>query len=128
MISKITQQIVSTALVGAVVLGGLHGRDLAKLSADHADARLQAADTQSATGGALSKIASDLHNHIDKQSLHSLLLKAGAVDGNNNHIDSRSLRLLRSHRLISAAEIKHTLFGDDILGLLLITAKVNHNT
>lgn len=110
-----TQKIVAAALIAAVILGGLHGKEIAKLAGDSGDIK---AHTDAQT-----KVIGELHNHIDKQTLHSLLKVSGGDTG--NQVDNRSLRLLHTHRLISAHEIRHSLLGDNLLGLWLITAKVS---
>jgi hypothetical protein len=115
MLNKISQQAVSGILAAAVVLGCVHGKDLARLSADQSDAKVHASDTQA------TKISGELHNHIDKQSLQSLLKVSTGDTANTHAIDNRSLRLLHSHKLISLTELRHRILGDHLFALALLT-------
>lgn len=71
-------------IASAVILHGVHSKDLVALSAIQ-DIKVH---TEEHNG----KIASDLHNHIDKQSFKSMVKHVGDT---GFQIDSRSLRMLK---------------------------------
>ena len=79
----------STILALAVVLSGVHAKDLAGLTNDHSHFDVKAHGDEGR-----SKVSPELHNHIDKTSFKSLL-KAGA---DTLQADSRSLRVAKGAR------------------------------
>ena len=82
----------SIAIGLAVLLCGAHAKDVTGLSVA---ARQNAKKFVSDDTASLVKTSPDLHNHIDKQSLKTLVK---AIDTSAMQADSRSLRALRESK------------------------------
>lgn len=77
---------VSAVLGVAVLLSGAHAKDIAGAAqADHGPMHKVFSDD----GSAIAKVSAELHNHVDKQTSHSIVSANG---DNPMQTDMRSLR------------------------------------